>query len=161
MIDLETMDFMKDVKIDETALDIELLIQAEQLMQYGQLMAQAKKEEEEAVMNLEVLTAKYDKAIREEPAKFGLERITETAISGAIKRQKRIMDAEQALLEAKYRVNVFSYAYTAIKAKGDNLSNLVKLYGTSYFAGPAAVADISARKMNFLEKVNKAKPGNG
>ena len=87
MIDLETMDFMKDVKIDETALDIELLIQAEQLMQYGQLMAQAKKEEEEAVMNLEVLTAKYDKAIREEPAKFGLERITETAISGAIKRQ--------------------------------------------------------------------------
>lgn len=137
------MDYEKDIKIDETALDTEWLEQPRLMIQYSQYTAQAQKEMEYAKENLEVVRAELDKEIRSEPEKFDVNKLTETVVQNTILLQERYREANKEYLEARYEYEMAKNAIRAFDQRKDALENLVRLYGQQYFAGPNAPRDLS------------------
>jgi len=160
------MNYEDDIKIDETALDVEWLNQPRLCLKYSQELAEAKKEVDQAKEKLDVIRADLDKEIRNNPKKFGMEKITEGAIQSNIVIHDLTLDsplcnfiqsnivihdlfrtAETRLTEAKYKSEMIRAAVSAIEHRKDALENLVKLYGQQYFAGPKVPRDLSAEAL--------------
>ena len=137
------MDYEKDVAIDPDALDVEWLRQAGLMLQYGKYAAQAKLELDAAKEKLEVVKAELAQAIRADPGKFGLAKVTEGAVTEEILTQKSHEEASGIYLAAKYEADMALYAVRAIEQKKTALENLVRLHGQMYFAGPTVPRDLS------------------
>lgn len=136
------MNYESDLRIDETALDLEWLEQPSLFMKYARHLANARKILDEEKQSLDVKRAELDRNIRENPDKFGIEKITEGAISSAILTSLEYKTAYQKFLDVKYEVDMASNAIQAFNQRKDALENLVKLYGQQYFAGPKMPRDL-------------------
>ena len=141
------MSYEDDIRIDETALDVEWLNQPRLCLKYSQELAQAKKEVDRAKEKLDVVRAKIDQEIRKEPLTFGMEKITEASVQSNIVIHKLYRSAETGLTDAKYKSEMIRAAVSAIEHRKDALENLVKLYGQQYFAGPKVPRDLSAEAL--------------
>lgn len=137
------MNYEKDVKIDENALDIEWLDQPSLMLKYAKHAAIMSRALDDAKEELDAVSAELDKLIRADPDKFDLPKVTEGAITSAIKLDKRHKTAYSAMLDAKYESDMAKGAVRALESKKDALENLVKLHGQQYFAGPKMPRDIS------------------
>jgi len=135
------MDYENDIKIDDQMLDVEWLEQPEKMMKYCTLAAEARRDLDLAKEAVELIRATLDSAIRKDPQKFGIEKITEAAIGGIIIRQDQYITANNTLLLAKYEADIASSAVKAFEQRKDALENLVRLHGQSYFAGPRVPHD--------------------
>lgn len=137
------LDFDRDSSIDESALDVEWLDQASLTMRYGRYEADCRKDLDHAKAKLEIVEAELDQDIRTNPEKYGLEKITETAISKVITNSPEQAKAQEKVREAAYELNMAQAAMKAIYAKKDALENLVRLHGQQYFAGPSIPRNLS------------------
>ena len=148
------MDYEKDIKIDETALDIEWLEQPALFMKYARHLAEARRTLDEEKQELDIVKADLDKQIREKPEKFGILKITEGAIQSAITTEGTYNIAYKKYLAAKYESDMASNAVQAFNQRKEALENLVKLHGQSYFAGPKVPRDIAWEKKEKEKKVD-------
>ena len=78
-----------DLSIDLNALDTEWLEQPERFFTVAEQAADAKREVERTKLALDIAEAELDNDIRTNPAKYGIAKITEGAISSAIKLSKQ------------------------------------------------------------------------
>jgi hypothetical protein len=136
------MNFENDIKIDETALDVECLEQPRLMMRYGQLVAEKEKELAKAKTNMEVVKADLDRDIRSDPAAYEIQKITETVVAGVIVLSPEYKEAEERVREATYEWKVAKAAVEAIQQKKDMLEALIRLHGQQYFAGPKIPRDL-------------------
>jgi hypothetical protein len=136
------MNFENDIKIDETALDVECLEQPRLMMQYGQLVAEKEKELAKTKTNMEVVKADLDRDIRSDPAAYEIQKITETVVAGVIVLSPEYKEAEERVREATYEWKVAKAAVEAIQQKKDMLEALIRLHGQQYFAGPKIPRDL-------------------
>ncbi len=136
-------DYEKDIYIDESALDVELLGQALLMIRYARKAAEARVEMDKAKDGVEVARAKLDKNIRIDPEQFEVVKITEGAVAAAILLQPQYKEANEAFLEARYEYDMARYAVQAIDQRKAALENLVRLHGQQYFAGPSIPRDLS------------------
>ncbi len=136
------MNYEKDIQIDQDALDVEWLEQPKLMMRYARIEAEAEREYNEAKMNLDLVKAQIDKRVRTDPDRFGIAKITETAVTGAILMTDDYKNAHQALNEALFNWNVAKGAVRAFHQRKDALENLVRLHGQQYFAGPSVPRDL-------------------
>lgn len=143
------MDYEKDITIDETALDVEWLNQPKLMMRYGKLSAKAELSVSVAKQNLEVTKAELDKEIRSNPEKFGIEKMTETAVANTIISNPEYKDAMETYNTAVYELSMAKAAVRAFEHKKEALENLVRLFGQQYFAGPTMPRDLSQEKQRF------------
>jgi hypothetical protein len=150
---METYD--KDIRIDETALDIELLNQSQLVSKYGFQLAEARLNLELKKENLEITRAELDTKIRRDPDKFEINKITETVISNTIINSEQYQIANKQYLKAKFDVDANKVALDAIQAKGDSLTNLVRLHGQQYFAGPTIPRDIQKERVESEKELNQ------
>jgi hypothetical protein len=137
------MKFEEDIRIDEDALDIEWLNQPRLMLKYSKISAEAKMEMLLRKENLDLVKADLDKEIRSDPEKFGIVKITETAVSNTIISHKLYKEANTAYLQAQYEADIAKGAVSAVEHKKDALENLVRLFGQNYFAGPQVPRDLS------------------
>ena len=137
------MNYEKDIKIDETALDIEWLSQPGLMMQYTRYQAGLQLDEDKEKENLEFITAELDKEIRTNPEKFGIEKITEGVVRNTILLEDKYKEANKGYLTARFENNVGKGAVRSVDGRKTALENLVKLHGQQYFAGPKVPRDIS------------------
>ncbi len=137
------MNYEQDTTIDQDALDVEWLEQPRLMMRYARLAAEARKHMEWAKENLDVARASLDQSIRTDPEKFGLDKVTESAIASAILIHKEFREAQDKFREAQYEFNMAQAAVRALDGKRDALENLVRLHGQQYFAGPKVPRDLS------------------
>lgn len=149
------MNYEEDVRIDETALDLEWLEQPSLMMQYGKMMAQANRELDELKETLNLVRAELDKAIRTNPEAYGIEKITETVVQNTIIQQTKYQEAQQEVLDAIYESKVASVAVQAIDQRKTALENLVRLHGQQYFAGPRIPRDLEKEREYRQESANK------
>jgi len=159
------LNYEQDINIDETALDLEWKMQPMLMMRYCAHMAHAKKALDLASERLDVRKAKLDKEIRSNPEKYGLSKITETALGNTILLQPEYEEANKEYIEAKYEYEMVQAAVRAMDQKKSALENLVKLLGMSYFAGPTTPRDLSEewekkqaerqREINKMIKIGK------
>jgi hypothetical protein len=137
------MNYENDIRIDETALDVEWLEQPSLMMKYTNHQATTAKAEEEAKEELELVKAELDKAIRSNPDRYDIDKITEAVVIATITIHKDYQKASTAVIEAKYENNIAKGAVKAFDARKDALENLVRLHGQQYFAGPKVPRDLS------------------
>lgn len=152
------MNYEQDIRIDETALDVEWLEQPSLMMKYARVAIEARKKLDQAKEALDVAKAELDKNIRSNPERFGLEKITEGAITSAILTHKDYAKANQEMIEAKYQTDMANAAVRAVEARKDALENLVRLFGQSYFAGPKMPRDLTheAQQRHAQKKADSA-----
>ncbi len=146
------LNYERDVSIDETALDVEWLQQADLMYKYARYQAETKKAVDEAKEMLEFIRAKLEMDIRANPENYGLSKVTESAIASSILLQPEYQESSKKYIEAKYENDVATAAVRAIDQKKTALENLVKLLGVSYFAGPSAPRDLSLEWNERIEK---------
>lgn len=137
------LNYEEDVMIDHTSLDVEWLQQAELMRRYATHQAETRRQMDEAKERLDIGKARIEMDARANPDKYGLTKVTESAIQSAILLQSEYQELTQAYIDAKYENDVAIAAVRAVDQKKTSLENLVKLLGTSYFAGPVAPRDLA------------------
>jgi hypothetical protein len=135
------MNYEDDIRIDDQMLDVEWLEQPEKMLKYAQIAARARLDLDLAKEKVDVVKAELDRAIRSDPASYGIEKITETAVQNMIIIQPTYVTANNAMIQLKYEADMAQGAVRAIDARKDALENLVRLHGQSYFAGPRVPHD--------------------
>jgi len=155
---MKMVDYESDVTIDEDALDVEWLRQAMLMGRYGRLAVEARRVMDLTKERLDVVRAELDRDIRANPAKYGIEKVTEGVVQNTIilaekvrtdEEKKEIamiqpyQDAVRAFIDAKYESEMAQAAVRAVDQKKSALENLVRLHGQQYFAGPSVPRDLS------------------
>ena len=139
------LNYEQDVSIDETALDVEWLQQANLMYKYARYQAETKKAMDEAKERLDFIKAKVEMDIRATPENYGLSKVTESATASTILLQPEYQEVSKKYIEARYENDMAAAAVRAIDQKKTALENLVKLLSVSYFAGPSATRDLSLK----------------
>lgn len=137
------MNYLEDLKIDESALDIEWLEQPELMFTYAKEAAEKMKLRDLAKEKVDFTYAVIEKDVRENPKNYDLEKTTEGAIRSAVLTSDDYTESVEEYHSAKYEYELAKGAVTAIDSRKIALENLVKLHGQSYFAGPKVPRDIS------------------
>lgn len=131
------MDFQKDIEIDQNALDQEWIAQPVLYMRYAELEAEARRTMDEEKVRSDVVRAKLDAKIRENPEDYGISKVTEGSILSAIQQDEDYLESQTALRTAKYQLDMISGAVRALDHRRKALENLVYLHGQSYFSEPS------------------------
>ena len=137
------MDLVNDLRIDESALDVEWLGQAALMGQYVVLAAETRMEMDKAKERLDLAKAELDKDIRMDPDKYDVSKITEGVVLTTVLMQAKYKEASDAFIEAKYEYECAMGAVRAIEHRKTALENLVRLNGQSYFAGPSVPRNLA------------------
>ena len=146
------LNYEQDVSIDEIALDVEWLQQANLMYKYARYQAETKKVMDEAKERLDFIKAKLEMDIRANPEKYGLSKVTESAVASTILLQPEYQEASKKYIEVRYENDVAAAAVKAIDQKKTALENLVKLLSASYFAGPIAPRDLSLKWNEHIQR---------
>lgn len=146
------LNYEQDVSIDETALDVEWLQQANLMYKYARYQAETKKAMDEAKERLDFIKAKLEMDIRANPENYGLSKVTESAVASTILLQPEYQEASKKYIGARYENDVAAAAVRAIDQKKTALENLVKLLSVSYFAGPSAPRDLSLEWNEHIQR---------
>jgi hypothetical protein len=121
---------------DKHRLDEEWEKQPRMVEEVVKKLADARRDHDEKKAELEVVVAELDFAIRSNPGKYGLEKITESAIKTIIPSRKKYKEAHNAVLDAKHLVDVLSGAMTVLEHRKRALENEVTLHLANYFSSP-------------------------
>lgn len=167
---MKKLNYEEDIKIDESALDIEWLEQAPTAINYGVYWAKKKRQVELLEEEIKVLRSELTKKARKDPEKyFGKGKSATDALVEAFYRSHEDHVAlKQELIQAQFELDVAFVAYTQMgNTRKTALENLVKLHGQNYFAGPKVPRDITSERRNressrkqFNSKVFKRKRTN-
>jgi hypothetical protein len=96
---------------------------------------------------LEFTKAELDQDIRQNPDKYGLEKITDKVVEMTIPLQESYKKASREFIDAKFELNSAKGAVDACSQRKDSLQELVKLYIGSYFAGPKVPRNLEAERL--------------
>lgn len=148
------MNYEKDIRIDENSLDIEWLDQAQLMYRYAEHSAKCQLDRDRAKVKLDLVKADLDKRIRTHPERFGMEKVTEAAVTNAIISHNDYKEEQEAYLTAEYDANIAQAAVRAFDARKVALENLVRLHGQQYFAGPRIPRDLTSEREARQRKVD-------
>jgi hypothetical protein len=153
------MNYEKDIEIDENSLDIEWLNQPSLMLKYTRHSARMRMELDLAKQNLDIAKAESDKAIRGNPEKYGIEKVTEAVIANAILIHPKYQQAYTDYLTAKFEVDMAQGAVGAFEQRKSALENLVRLHGQQYFAGPKIPRDLTWERAEKQKSSNESIAG--
>lgn len=124
--------------------------------------ADKRRDQSRAEAELELTEAEVDREVRQNPAVFGLEKLTEPAIKLAIVASKRYKRAQQDAIEAKHDLDVAEVAVKTLDHKKYALQDEVRLRLSNYFSEPMVKSDEGGDRMEkrlhdaaFKNKRNK------
>ncbi len=143
------MGYEKDMRIDETSLDIEWLDQVELAMKYGKLYAQAEKELTASEEEVKVIRSELIKEANEDPDKYLGEGIKPTGpnVEAYYRTHKRHKDIKKEIIELQFELNMTEVAKNEVSfTRKAALENLVTLHGQQYFAGPKVPRTITSER---------------
>jgi len=151
------MNYEKDMKIDETSLDLEWLDQTSLAFSYGKHWARCQKELELAQEEIKLVRSELIKEVTEDPDKYLGSGVKATApvIEAYYRNHKRHIEVKDRIVELQYEANVAEIAKTEISfTRKAALENLVRLHGQQYFAGPQIPRDITAEREQKTMRAN-------
>lgn len=125
-----------DVDVDKHNLDVEWERQARLYKKWADKLAHSKNEMAECKNALDLRAAELSNSIRNNPAKYKLQKVTDAAVEAAVKLSKQHQACVSMLNAAKHKVDLMESMVRAMDHKKAALENLVWLHGQSYFAEP-------------------------
>lgn len=145
------MNYEEDMRIDETALDVEWLDQAELALKYGKYWARCNKRLIQAEEKIKVIKAELVTEVNADPEGCcNKEKPTAVDIEAYYRNHKRHKQAKEEWMEAQFELDIATVAKNEISfTRKAALENLVTLYIGNYFAGPKVPRDlVEERKLN-------------
>ncbi len=147
-----------DISIDEMSLDREWTDQPRMYFRYAVKLADARRELDQANANLDLTKAELDTAIRSDPEKFGLAKVTESALEAVILTQDGYETAKAAVLRMKHDMDVMAAAVGALDHRKKALEKLCELFLANYFSRPRA-PEGGKDRMDEIEKATVRRRG--
>lgn len=150
------INYVKDIHIDETQLDVEWCDQAELYLKYARYEVQCEKEYELKKMQLDLLHGELDEQVRKHPEDFNLEgiKLVNDVVNNTVISLGEYQDMYIELLDAKVKLGDAKVATKAFLQRKEALENLVYLNGQQYFAGPKLPRNLSEERQIQQKKVN-------
>lgn len=130
--------YEEDLYIDPDKLDEEWLRQPAAYLYYGERLADAQRDVDSVKEELDVLKATVDREARVQPGKYGIDKVTESAVSAAVTRDERIIAKGRELIEARHTVGVLKAAVEAMSQRKKALEKLSDLFIFGWNAEPRA-----------------------
>lgn len=127
---------MSAVGIDEMKLDRECVRLPTDYLRFAHMSADAKRDLNTAENRLKAVEADVAQQVRETPARFGLEKVTEAGITAAVRSSKEYVEAMVELGEARHAADIAQAAVWALEFKKRSVTLLVELHGMSYYSNP-------------------------
>ena len=139
------LNYKEDVKINEAALDLEWLDQAELAVTYGKEWATIRKKVALLDEKIKVTRSKLIRKANENPKEcLGQDKPTIQAVEAYYRTHKKHQKLKQELIEAQEELDLVEVAKNEIAfTRKSALENMVKLYASDYFAGPNVPRDLS------------------
>lgn len=138
MTESELIETLEDLKsrlpIDQFALEKECREQPIFYQEVGEIYAEVRKEAKKVKSNFGHVKAELERNIRSEPAKYGISKITESAIQAAIVLQTEYANAETELFDAEEVADNLSVLLESAAQRKSMLRELVSLFVRSYYA---------------------------
>lgn len=151
-------EYEEDLRIDDSALDVEWLNQPSLMLKYTSKQAFARKEVDRLKELVSVTRAELDRDIRSDPDTYDIDKVTEAAITNSIIMQRKYKDVVAELNEAQYELAMASAAVTSIDHKKAALENLSRLLALNYFSGPSVPRnlnnEVAKRRQDFNANKN-------
>jgi len=129
-------DLRSQVSIDPDKLDVEWMVHAErvfdaceQVTEYEETFLSAKANEEEVYATLV-------NRVRKKPEKYGIDKITESAIKSVVEVHEKYMAAKEQTIAARHEWTTRKNLVIALDAKKKALENLVILWTSNYHSDP-------------------------
>ncbi len=139
------------VVIDQLALDKECVRLPSDYLKYSNRSAELRQEMDTLKSEFERVEARLSRDIRANPGAYGLEKVTESAITAVISTKKEYRQAQAALGEARFQLDLIQGVLAALDHKKRSLTLLVNLHGMSYFASPR----LDARGQEVVQNMTK------
>ena len=159
---------MKDIfNIDPNCLDVEWVGQPKLFYKHAEKLADARLELATSKAELDVVAAELDQEIRNDPAVFGLDKVTETTVRTAITLNKRHRSKLKAFNNNKHTVDLLQSVISALDHRKAALENMVRLHGQNYFSTPQATTEDAqeakkemgvSRKKTSRKKLKRKQP---
>jgi hypothetical protein len=130
------MNYEKDIKIADDALDIEFCEQPTLFMKYSRNVAEMERLKDLAKEKLDFVKADLDRKIRMNPEKYGVDKITDKVVENTIIVQEDYKTASTDYIQAKFEWTNAKGVADAFEQRKSCLEGLAKLLGQQYFAGP-------------------------
>lgn len=134
-------------ELNANRLDKEWIDQPKIFYSYAEKLANARDKLERKKARLDVIYAETDKAIRESPKDYGIEKVTEPVVANCVLLQDRYAEALTILNRTKHEVNICAAVVEALDHRKKALENLVSLHGQNYFAPPQAPSNSNIHEM--------------
>ena len=155
------MNYENDVRIDETALDVEWLNQAELAIKYGQYYSECHTAVVRAEERIKIIKAELIIKANSNPARYcKKEKPTVGDIESFCITHPRHIDAKEQWMEALQKESDAAIIKNEISfTRKAALEGLVQLYISQYFAGPSMPRDLIAERQAFQERQKKVNIG--
>jgi hypothetical protein len=130
-------DFKEAIKIDPLQLDKAVLIQADLVVEWSELWAEATRDRDRLKERINIVRAECDKDIRSNPKKFGWEDAkspTEGFINANIPLHPKMKEVNEELIDLQYDVNIYSIAREALDHRKRAVTILMELYKSDYYS---------------------------
>lgn len=127
-------DFKKEIFIDKNSLDDELVRQPQLYCDWTEQEAEAQYNRDKNKEKLDLVKAELDGEIRKNPVKYGIEKITESAISNAIIQNSKYQEANNIYLQSVQDARILGVAKTSFDMRNNSLKGLVSLFVSGYWA---------------------------
>lgn len=122
--------------IDPLNLVEELRVQPRLRLEWGEKLADARKDYELAKRRKDVVVAELDREVRSSPESFGLSKVTEGAVEKTVILQKRYQKADDDLIEARHYMDLVQAKLAAVDDRKKSLEGTVSLQIAGYYAEP-------------------------
>ncbi len=144
------------LEIDKFALDIECMRQPMLYMEWSEKLSEALNQRDEAKNDLLVTQARIGQEIRQNPPKFGIDKLTEAALNEALISNENMGVVKSRLSELEYDVNILKGMKEALEQKKSMIEALVKLFISGYWAEPKVKQEgfekLAQREVDGLSK---------
>jgi len=132
----DASELKKQLAIDKYALDDEWVEQPARYFYWAEKYADAVRNRDLKMKELEMVKAEVDRDIRSNPGKYGLAKVTEGAVSALLSLDESIRKLELELIDLKRDVNILSAAKDAFDQRRSALENEVRLWIALYYSDP-------------------------
>lgn len=150
-----SLNYKRDMRIDETMLDVEWLEQGQLAMKYNHHWVECRNRLTRAEETIKVIRADLTAKAYARPEKYLGEGIkaTKDSVEAYYRNHPDHIAAKEEWMEALEEFNFAEVAKWEItKTRKEALQALVELHNSNYFSGPAVPHDLSEARQSLLAK---------
>jgi hypothetical protein len=159
----EEPNYEADITIDPDELAAELIDQALRYFRYSELYAQSVLDRDRAKESFSQVQAQLDSEIRNDPASYGIPKVTEAAIKSAILLDAKYSAANEEMQQASLVCNTLQGAVTAFDHRKRMLEKICDLKIAGLYSDPTVRKEVKtitedALTDQQLARLNREKP---